>query len=236
MTMYRKTALVSAEQFLPSEGKIPDGVFSDGLSDPRSSPAEWCLQTLEGRHTLRNGDYICTGPNGEKWNVEQSIFEATYKPAPTPRETADHIGEAIDHAELARRFEALAVEASAARNLDGAESMMVSIQTIYDLIVNRNALLSEIAALRGERDRAKERMHTAIDKARDEEIAAQSAELRTTQAERQRDELRKAVLRAMKFVNLCVDAGEVQPEDAENPADLWGALNATLIANQGADQ
>jgi len=79
MTLYRKTALVSAEQFLPSEGKIPEGVFSDGLSDPRRSTAEWCLQTLEGRHTLRNGDYICTGPNGEKWNVEQSIFEATYE-------------------------------------------------------------------------------------------------------------------------------------------------------------
>lgn len=79
MTMYRKTALVSAEQFLPADGKIPAGVFSDGLSDPRKSPAEWCLQTLEGQHALRNGDYICTGPSGERWNVEQSIFEATYE-------------------------------------------------------------------------------------------------------------------------------------------------------------
>lgn len=46
------------------------------------------------------------------------------------------------------------------------------------------ALLAENAALRGERDRAKERMHQAIDKARDEEIAAQNAELRATEAER----------------------------------------------------
>lgn len=93
MKLYRKTALVSAEQFLPSEGKIPEGVFSDGLADPRKSTAEWCLQTLEGRHTLRNGDYICTGPNGEKWNVEQSIFEATYEPASPPaREEAPDEG------------------------------------------------------------------------------------------------------------------------------------------------
>lgn len=80
--MYRKTALVSAEQFLPDEGKIPAGVVSDGLADPRRSAAEWVLDTLEGRHTLRPGDYICTGPKGERWNVEQSIFEATYEAVP----------------------------------------------------------------------------------------------------------------------------------------------------------
>lgn len=80
MTLYRKTALVEAEQFLPGEDKIPAGVFSDELSDPRRSPAQWVLETLEGRHVLRDGDYICTGPSGEKWNVERAIFEATYEP------------------------------------------------------------------------------------------------------------------------------------------------------------
>jgi hypothetical protein len=78
--MYRKTALVEAEQFLPSEGKIPAGVISDGLGDPlKDNRFSFVLQTLEGQHTLRNGDYICTGPAGEKWNVERSIFEATYE-------------------------------------------------------------------------------------------------------------------------------------------------------------
>lgn len=79
MPMYRKTALVSAEQFLPKEGKIPNGVISDQNSDPRTSDAQWCLETLEGTHTLRDGDYICTGPGGEKWNVERCIFEVTYE-------------------------------------------------------------------------------------------------------------------------------------------------------------
>lgn len=81
---YRKNALVEAEQFLPAEGKIPAGVIADGLSDPRKSPSQWVLDTLEGRHSLRPGDYICTGPAGERWNVEQSIFEATYEPDTTP--------------------------------------------------------------------------------------------------------------------------------------------------------
>lgn len=83
---YRKTALVEAEQFLPGEGKIPVGVVSDGFGDPRKDARySFVLDTLEGRHTLRDGDYICTGPAGERWNVAREIFEATYEPAtPTP--------------------------------------------------------------------------------------------------------------------------------------------------------
>lgn len=94
---YRKTALVEAEQFLPADGKIPAGVIADGLSDPRKSPSQWVLDTLEGRHTLRPGDYICTGPAGERWNVEQSIFEATYEPAASSAPVAETAGEAENH-------------------------------------------------------------------------------------------------------------------------------------------
>lgn len=94
---YRKTALVPAEQFLPAENKIPAGVISDGPGDPRAkgSPYSFVLDTIEGRHVLRNGDYICTGPKGEKWNVEQSIFESTYElvtPAPTEQAELPLVG------------------------------------------------------------------------------------------------------------------------------------------------
>ncbi len=79
---YRKTALVTAEQFLPGIGQIPEGVYSDGHGDPRvRQDCNWVLDTKEGRHTLRGGDYICTGPAGEQWNVAQEIFEATYEEA-----------------------------------------------------------------------------------------------------------------------------------------------------------
>lgn len=77
---YRKTALVTAEQFLPAEGQIPAGVRSDGMGDPRTnSNFSFVMDTLEGVHTLRDGDYVCTGPAGEKWNVSKEIFEATYE-------------------------------------------------------------------------------------------------------------------------------------------------------------
>lgn len=91
MAKYRKTALVDAEQFLPRENKIPDGVISDGLADPRKSPekASFVLDTLEGRHELRSGDYICTGPAGERWNVSREIFEATYELATIMSVTSD---------------------------------------------------------------------------------------------------------------------------------------------------
>jgi hypothetical protein len=80
MPRYRKTALIEAEQFLPAENKIPAGVYSDERADPRKDPrASWCLKTLEGRHILRDGDYIVTGAKGEKYNVEREIFEATYE-------------------------------------------------------------------------------------------------------------------------------------------------------------
>jgi hypothetical protein len=72
---YRKTALVEAEQFLPADGKIPKGAFQ------AKGAQHWGLNTLEGIHELRDGDYVCTGPHGEQWNVKREIFEATYEPA-----------------------------------------------------------------------------------------------------------------------------------------------------------
>lgn len=80
---YRKTALVTAEQFLPAIGQIPKGVYSDGHGDPRKRlDCRWVLDTKEGRHDVRGGDYICTGPAGEQWNVAAEIFEATYEEVP----------------------------------------------------------------------------------------------------------------------------------------------------------
>lgn len=35
-----------------------------------------------------------------------------------------------------------------------------------------------------------------------------------------------AVARAMEFLDACVKAGEMQPDGAENPCDVWEALSA----------
>ena len=53
---YRKTALVEAEQFLPSIGQIPSGVISDGNGDPRRNPEcySWIVASLEGNHHAKD--------------------------------------------------------------------------------------------------------------------------------------------------------------------------------------
>lgn len=75
MPLYRKTALVFAEQYLagvhtPKRVQFnADGPF---------------IETLEGPHQVREGDYICFGVADEIWNVERSIFEKTYEEVSTP--------------------------------------------------------------------------------------------------------------------------------------------------------
>ena len=76
---YRKTSLVEAEQFLPNEGKIPEGVISNGLGDPRKTNYEWIVKTLEGPLIINSGDWVLTGINGEHWSVRKDIFEKTYE-------------------------------------------------------------------------------------------------------------------------------------------------------------
>lgn len=129
--------------------------------------------------------------------------------APTTRETADH-------AELTRLADYAISQKGRWDELHDLNKFHAAANPATVL-----ALLSEIAALRGE--------------VASLEIRRDFFKHNMTQVERQRDELRKAVRRAMTFVGLCVDAGEVQPDDAENPADLWDALNAAFLANQGAD-
>lgn len=150
--------------------------------------------------------------------------------SPTTRETADH-------AEL------LAGKACGDRMLAVAEALMPWLKNYPPstrreraieaanaaIAASCSPLLSEIAALRGEAERVEADRIRTVDH-------RMTLTRRALEAERQRDELRKAVRRAMTFAGLCVDAGEVQPDDAENPADLWDALNAAFLANQGADQ
>ena len=102
MPKYRKTALVDAEQFLPPH-QTPAGCFQKGtVADVSAGHGEWMLKTLEGEHSLRGGDYICTGPAGEKWNVEQAIFEATYEPA----QPSGEVSQADEISLVAHRLEA----------------------------------------------------------------------------------------------------------------------------------
>lgn len=49
-----------------------------GEPEPAVAPA---INTLEGAHVIREGDYIITGVAGERYPCKPDIFAATYEPA-----------------------------------------------------------------------------------------------------------------------------------------------------------
>lgn len=78
---YQKLSIVEAEQFLPDQDIIPKGVISSGLGDPRKRyDLDWIMHTPDGRKLVRDGDWICTGSNGERWAVRDSVFRRDYTP------------------------------------------------------------------------------------------------------------------------------------------------------------
>ncbi|WP_292231023.1 Lar family restriction alleviation protein [Brevundimonas sp.] len=101
-----------------------------------------------------------------------------------------------DHAELASAGHIVWWKAGGVSYFPEGENFRLAASCRVEPLVtaaSAEALLAENAALRGERDRAKERMHKAIDKARDEEVAAQAAELQATEAERKLAEARTII-------------------------------------------
>jgi hypothetical protein len=127
---YRKTALVTADQFLPAIGQIPNGVFSNGRGDPRKRyDCEWVLNTKEGQHYVRDGDYICTGPAGEQWNVEKDIFEATYEEVadPTPATIVSGIAEGMIQS---------VCELQELPDIDHPETIIINVDDLRTIIEN----------------------------------------------------------------------------------------------------
>lgn len=149
--------------------------------------------------------------------------------APTTRETADHIGEAnekvtADHAELARLAEA------AAKGEWWSDDDVISHQEvsrederfIYAFTpAVCSALLSEIAALRGE--------VAALDEMRG---VVRVVTARATQAERQRDELRGEAVKGFALIHTMLMTPNVPRQSAGEVANTF----LDRIANQGADQ
>lgn len=62
-----------------------DGMFRDpetphtGEPEPSVVPV---IHTKEGLHAISEGDWIATGPMGERYPIKADIFAATYEPAP----------------------------------------------------------------------------------------------------------------------------------------------------------
>ena len=78
MTMYRKTALIEAVQYL---GQHVVGVCHGGRGCGSKGSPETAIphvHTLEGDLTVAYGDWIATGVQGEHWPIKPDVFAATY--------------------------------------------------------------------------------------------------------------------------------------------------------------
>lgn len=183
--------------------------------------------------------------------------------APTTRETADHAelaacpfcggeakSETLGHGKSARTGVKCAdVDCPGSMRLVGPDEDGVA---FWNRRPREAALLSEIAALRGERQNIVSHATMGATDGEGLTVNAVSVEItrlrnamhasyhaRATQAERQRDELRKATETAANLFKLCTE-----PTMFENASTLnvyaqmteWLVRNRPLIANQGADQ
>ena len=80
MGRYRKKPVeIEATQFTRDNGF---DFISPGTTLACVNYDEWYLEidTLEGRMTASEGDWIITGINGERYPCKPDIFEATYEP------------------------------------------------------------------------------------------------------------------------------------------------------------
>lgn len=146
--------------------------------------------------------------------------------APTTRETADH-------AELAANAHIRNLRLAASRDfaVSGYSDGLIVEQDMRGMLLAAaeafDALLSEIAALRGERSFLVEQKEGAED-------AIFNAIARATQAERQRDELRKA-MPDISSVIAWLDNG-CEPKHAVTELSIYKARIDQALASQGADQ
>lgn len=83
MGKYRKKPVViEAVQWF--EGMEIDGVkdraqLSEKWLDKTVDDGRYYIETLEGDHTVSNGDWVITGVKGEKYPCKPDVFEMTYE-------------------------------------------------------------------------------------------------------------------------------------------------------------
>lgn len=87
----KKPVVIQAEQFVWKQGhpllgsikpsNIPEGVIKKKCFDNQDSEPyyKYGIETLEGFMECKDGDWIITGVNGEKYPCNPDIFEKTYE-------------------------------------------------------------------------------------------------------------------------------------------------------------
>lgn len=86
MARYRAKAIVTAEQFLPAEGKVPECVHA-GTIPFSGAPGHYVHIGEKNRQFILSGEYIVTDDLGERSVIPQGEFESTYEiiDEPTPQ-------------------------------------------------------------------------------------------------------------------------------------------------------
>ena len=84
MPKYRKRPIIiEAIQYRDSmrvEDNLPEGVVIQYWDTPSFEEGDYpTINTLEGPHKVKDGDFIITGINGEKYPCKPDIFEKTYE-------------------------------------------------------------------------------------------------------------------------------------------------------------
>lgn len=93
MKFRKKAVVIEAVQFFPDVTPYPKGVYKtkptieelqnllEGGAKVESDPDGriYRIDTLEGPHIVRPGDWIITGVKGEKYPCKPDIFELTYE-------------------------------------------------------------------------------------------------------------------------------------------------------------
>ena len=81
----KKPVVIEAEQYSRQRrietGYVPDGVVKKHIVDDDGVAYEGTpyVHTLEGKMSVRDGDWIITGVKGEKYPCKPDIFEMTYE-------------------------------------------------------------------------------------------------------------------------------------------------------------
>ena len=81
MKYRKKPVVIEAEQCWYDKKPWPDGVEENIKIDEDGAEYEAVpfIETLEGRLTVGDGDWIITGVKGEKYPCKPDIFEQTYE-------------------------------------------------------------------------------------------------------------------------------------------------------------
>lgn len=82
MAKYRKKPIIiEATKFTANPFHLIPGVYISGsyIDKDGSIVHTFAIDTLEGTMLVKDGDYIITGVEGERYPCKPSIFEATYE-------------------------------------------------------------------------------------------------------------------------------------------------------------